>query len=139
MQDEYFKDFDGWNIKKKRLDRRKKHLDFFLEGEIWWCSLGINVGIESDGKNFNFERPVLIFKKISLDAFWAIPITSTDIEGTYFYTITCIDGKRTVSLQQLRLVSSKRLIKFMYRVTDEEYANIKAKICQIINMKKDSP
>lgn len=32
----------------------------FTEGEVWWCSCGENVGIEINGKNKEFTRPVLI-------------------------------------------------------------------------------
>ena len=30
--------------------------------EIWWASLGQNIGVEINGKNDNFERPVVIIK-----------------------------------------------------------------------------
>ena len=43
------KDFDQWNIKKKKHDTSKRYL-FFKEGEIWWCSLGVNVCEEVYGK-----------------------------------------------------------------------------------------
>lgn len=36
----------------------------FYEREIWWCSLGVNIGFEQDGTNDLFERPVLVIKKI---------------------------------------------------------------------------
>jgi len=39
------KDFDKWNMKKKKLDKNKRDL-LFKEGEIWWCSLGVNIGEE---------------------------------------------------------------------------------------------
>ena len=43
------KDFDSWNEAKKGLDS----YDVFLpikEGEVWWCSIGMNIGIEMCGK-----------------------------------------------------------------------------------------
>lgn len=37
------KDFDSWNIKKQELDQKG---EFFhpKPGEVWWCSVGMNVG-----------------------------------------------------------------------------------------------
>jgi hypothetical protein len=57
----YIKDFDGWNNEKQRINKTDKKR-FFKEREIWWCALGINIGVEIDGKNGAYERPVLIFK-----------------------------------------------------------------------------
>ncbi len=35
----------------------------FREGDVWWCAVGENVGIEINGKNQEFSRPVLVLKK----------------------------------------------------------------------------
>ena len=60
------KPFDRWNKVKQRLERKNIDNSFhFYEREVWWCSLGVNVGVEVDGKNHQFERPVLVsYKKI---------------------------------------------------------------------------
>ena len=64
--------FDVWNSLKKDIDIN--NVDFsFSEKEIWWCSLGKNIGNEQDGKNRNFERPVLIFKKWNSEFFVGLP------------------------------------------------------------------
>ncbi|MDK2948964.1 MAG: hypothetical protein PWQ56_129 [Patescibacteria group bacterium] len=43
------KSFDEWNEDKKKLN--KLNSKFFLhEREVWWCSLGVNIGYEADGK-----------------------------------------------------------------------------------------
>jgi hypothetical protein len=39
------KDFDGWNETKKRTDLRRGE-PFHHEREVWWCTLGVNVGSE---------------------------------------------------------------------------------------------
>lgn len=57
------KDFDNWTQIKKGLDTEHK-IPFFNEREIWWCSLGVNIGYEIYGKGYVFSRPVLILKKI---------------------------------------------------------------------------
>ena len=35
------------------------------EGEVWWCGMGENVGVEINGKNEEFSRPILVFKKFT--------------------------------------------------------------------------
>jgi len=59
---DYIKDFDNWNNIKKKLDKSDQNQSFY-EKEIWWCSVGINVGSEHDGKGNRFMRPVYILKK----------------------------------------------------------------------------
>ena len=74
------KDFDDWNHLKQQLDLREneKHI---REGDIWFCSIGENVGHEQNGKNKYFERPILIVRKFTQDYFWAIPLTSVERTG----------------------------------------------------------
>lgn len=76
---EYEKDFDGWHPVKKGLDERTV-IPTFRRREIWWCSTGINVGVEQDGKNHHYERPVLVVCKFNRRLFWGIPL-STQIFG----------------------------------------------------------
>ena len=71
------KDFDNWNKKKKSIEDFGL-LDFYPKGrEIWWCSLGVNLGVEADGKEENFRRPVLILKAFNKTAVCPIPMKGT--------------------------------------------------------------
>ena len=80
------KDFDKWNTQKKKVHGRAEQI-LFHEREIWWCSLGINIGVETDGKNDNFERPILVLKKFNKDMVWVVPITSRKGPVKYYYPI----------------------------------------------------
>ena len=40
------KDFDRWNSSKKRIDADLNEIDYH-EREIWWCSIGVNVGSQN--------------------------------------------------------------------------------------------
>ena len=53
----------------------------FHEREVWWCSLGANIGFEQDGGGEDFERPVVILKKFNLDACLIVPLTARPKKG----------------------------------------------------------
>jgi len=69
------KDYGQWHYLKSKIEIDTPSPQF-RELEIWWCSLGKNVGTEEDGKNNLFERPVLIFRKFNKEIFWGLPLTS---------------------------------------------------------------
>ena len=69
------KDFDKWNETKKIFEKEDREV-FAHPREIWWCSLGLNLGAETDGKNDNFERPVLILSVYNKETMLVLPITS---------------------------------------------------------------
>jgi len=48
-------EFDSWNEIKKEIQNKSVNTIFFQQGEVWWCTLGLNVGIEANGKNNNLK------------------------------------------------------------------------------------
>ena len=130
------KDFDSWNQKKKAIDSGDKS-PLFHSREIWWCSLGVNIGVETDGQNNDFERPVLVIKKFNKDMALVLPLTRSKKDTPYHYGFI-LEGDRESSilvLSQLRLVSSKRLIRLMKKVPEKTFAEILNKITQYLNFK----
>ena len=100
---------------------------------ICWCSLGINIGFEQDGKGEKSIRPVLIIKGFSQDVLLCIPLTTKLKEGKYYADIVLGDGiKRKVILSQLRLIDTKRLQEKICRVDSFQFQVIKQKIIHII-------
>ena len=115
MDQEYVKRFDEWGVYRKSLDS-KEFKGFFHEREIWWCALGVNIGSEQDGKNENFERPALVFRKIKHDLLVIVPFTSK-ISDDEHRIRTMIAGRPSqLLLSQIRTVSSKRLLRKMGRL-----------------------
>jgi len=76
------KNFDKWNEIKQKIDRRNYHT--INLGEIWWCSFGLNVGVEQNGDEVNFQRPVVIIKKFSNQIVLVAPITNKIGIGDWF-------------------------------------------------------
>jgi mRNA interferase MazF len=118
------KPFDQWNELKKNLQRQNQQIFFFHEREIWWCSLGINLGSEQDGRNDTFERPVLIVKKFNQDIFLGLPLTTAIKEGKYYYETTHEDRHYSVVLSQMRLLDKKRLQRKIRVLPEGEFEEI---------------
>ena len=85
------KNFSGW-FKLKQKINDYHHLRSFQEREIWWCSIGVNIGHEEDGKNERFQRPVLIIHKFNKHLFFGVPLT-TQIKNNKFYHKIIFAGK----------------------------------------------
>ena len=103
------------------------------EKQIWWASIGQNVGIEQNGKNDNFERPILIFKKFNNEQFWILPISSKVKISKYYYGFKRRDKDYSISLSQLRVMSRKRLLRYLDDIGEVDFAKIKESVRQIIH------
>lgn len=103
------KDFDQWNSLKKSLESDSNHRGF-EQRDIWWCSLGINVGNEQDGKNDQFSRPILVLKKFNSHVFLGLPLTTSPKKDHPLYYPISFNGKDgAIILSQMKLISVKRL------------------------------
>ncbi|MEK7565188.1 MAG: type II toxin-antitoxin system PemK/MazF family toxin [Patescibacteria group bacterium] len=126
------KDFDSWNKEKKNLEDVGHDILVFHEREIWWCSIGINLGDEQDGKNELFERPVLVLKKFNNKVAWVLPMSTKPKEGIYYHNLE-YDGKMfTVILSQLRLISVKRFHRFVRKISPHQFTLIQNKLIDFI-------
>ena len=137
--EEYFKDFDNWNIEKKNVDKKSINRNlYFHTKEIWWCSTGVNIGSEADGKNNNFERPFLIIKKFNNAMLWGIPLTTKNKEDKNHYRLSKNKYNNSIAvLSQLKIISSKRLLRKIGLISEEDFNNILNAIINIL--KVESP
>jgi len=123
------KDFDGWNKNKKRIHERDTAGVYFYEREIWWCSLGANVGFEQDGTGETFERPIVIIKKYNPQVFLAVPLSTSAKRGRYYASLGFVDGRDAVAiLSQLRLLDCKRLTNRMGILNKSSFGELIEKI-----------
>lgn len=113
------KDFDGW-IRVKESLHFEGTFRSIKEGEIWWCSVGENVGVEINGKQELFLRPVLIMKKLSKFGFMVIPLTSKKHEGPWYIRFTFKDKAQYANLSQARMMSVYRLCRKMGAVPQSD-------------------
>ncbi len=126
------KDFNTWNNKKTDLHEHKER-PFFHEREVWWCSLGQNVGFEQDGKGEKFARPVVIFKKFNKEIFWAIPVSTKIKKGKFYCSIFMADNtERSAIISQIRLIDAKRLLDKMGVISQENYVEIQKAVMHLV-------
>ncbi|MET0155775.1 MAG: type II toxin-antitoxin system PemK/MazF family toxin [Rickettsiales bacterium] len=102
------KDFDGWNKKKQEIDAQIKP-PFFSEGQIWWCSVGLNVGYEILGKSVQYSRPVFIMRKYTHSTFFGIPLTTKRKDRASYYNLEFNGKQGSVILDQGRTLDARRL------------------------------
>ena len=81
----------------------------FKECEIWWVSIGMNIGDEIFGKGDLFTRPVLVFKKFTSNSFLGIPLTSQEKQGTWYIHVRQGGKVHWVILNQARILDARRL------------------------------
>jgi mRNA interferase MazF len=125
------KDFDSWNTLKKRLHHANK-IPEFKEREVWWCSVGANLGFEEDGKNKNFERPVLVIRKFNQWLFIGIPLTTQNKKNIFHFELPIYNGiKSAVILSQARALSAQRLIRRVRFVEPDIFADVCQKYAEL--------
>ena len=125
------KDFDNWNEKKKQI-HDKTFVDYVHSREVWWCSLGLNIGFEQDGKHEFFERPVLVIKKFSRDTVLIVPLSSRLKNNNYQINFTHTGKYFSALISQLRLISTKRLRRKMYKMDSSVFGSICSEIRKMI-------
>lgn len=123
------KEYDNWNSNKKKISLNDRV--YFSKGDIWFASVGKNIGDEEDGKNSSFERPILIIRKFNNNIFLAVPLTSQSKEGKYYYKLNP-PNESVAILSQIRLFDAKRLLRFIKKISSKEVNEIKLKMNKII-------
>lgn len=102
------KHFEEW-IKLKEKLHFGASAPQISEGDIWWCGIGENVGVEINGKSDRFSRPVLVMKKLSSQGFMGIPLTSQEKTGSWYAKFVFLGKNEYAALCQAKVMSASRL------------------------------
>ena len=125
------KDFRDWHREKGDLDEYKER-PFFHAREVWFTSLGVNVGFEQDGRGKKFLRPIVVLKKFNNEVLWGVPLTKNPKKGKYYFSFKLENKASTAILSQIRLVDAKRL---QYKIGDmlpSDFKELKRKLTQLL-------
>ena len=121
------RDYKKWMPVKSRIHYNGKFRTF-SEGQIWWCVLGENVGVEINGKGEYFLRPVYVLKKNGKLSFAGIPLTTRAHDG-YGYVEFQFKGKTTYAiLSQCTTVSVFRMLRKMGEADDSDVRLIRERL-----------
>lgn len=119
------KDFNGWNNKKKYINEREIS-PFYHERELWWCTLGINVGFEQDGSDIEYRRPVLILKGLSRQTCLVVPLTTSAHTHKLRPSIGLVEDKKACALlSQMKVIDTKRLVRKIGNLDKKIFDNIR--------------
>jgi len=131
------KDFDKWNNLKKSTELK---LDNFgvHEREIWWTSFGLNIGVEIDGKNNDFERPALIIRKFNRQMVWVLPTTLQAKDERFHEKFILGNKEYFVAITQLRTISTKRFLRKIDMMSKEDFKRVNQRIIEFL-LKDENP
>ena len=127
------KDFQKWHNRKELLHKEKIR-PFFREREVWFCTLGVNIGFEQDGSGTEFLRPTLIIKKFNNEVFWGLPLTKNLKKSRYYYQFF-IEKKEEMStaiLSQVKLTDAKRLQYKLGDISEKDLMEMKKRLIEFL-------
>lgn len=117
------KDFDRWNNNKKNLDSRTQVLGY-RAGEVWWCSIGVNIGSEQHSQTEDFSRPVLIVRRFNATLFLGIPLTTKIKKEDYRFNFTLEGVENDALILQIRTFDSRRLVRRLRTMEKPLFENL---------------
>ena len=126
--------FNEWNVIKKKIDAKEKTIQF-KEREIFWVSIGENIGNEQNGKGDSFSRPVLVVKKLNKQLFFGVPLSTKLREGTYFYQFQFLENqKNSALLVQAKIFDIKRADKKMGMIKKNDFIELKKMLKDLLDL-----
>lgn len=128
------KDFDKWNILKKSLEIRRPI--FCNTREIWWCSIGINIGTETIGKGSLFEHPILILRVYNIDSIAVVPLTSKYKCDIYHAQLKYENKNGWAILSHVKTINSRRLQRKICKIDEIQFESIMSAFITVFIQKK---
>lgn len=137
LQDYFLALLDWWKINVLLKDKQPNRL--FKEGDIWWCSIGMNVGVEIFGKGKYFARPVIIFKKFDAYSFLGIPLTTQPKTGTSYVSFVYSNREQSAILSQIRTLDSRRLRDKIGSLPENSFEEIRKSFAKVYTPENSHP
>lgn len=125
------KTFTNWHKIKIEVEKKENRV-YFQSRDVFFCSIGENVGFEQDGRGEEFLRPVAVVKKFNNEVFLGIPLTRTDKKGKYYFVFNLNDKKSVAIFSQIRLFDAKRIKYKIGMINEKDFSVLKEKIKQLL-------
>ncbi len=127
------KDFDTWNQKKKVPHQHAGRPAYYYEREIWWCSTGVNIGNELDGKGERCDRPVLVIRRFNVETFFGVCLIGHERTGKYYFSVGKVEERDAVAnLSQVRLFDSKRLVRKIATLEEPTFLQLQKTLSYVL-------
>lgn len=125
------RNFKAWMPVKERLHYYGKR-PTISESEVWWASVGENVGSEICGKGNGCMRPVIVFKKLNTSSFLAIPLTSKLHKGSWYAHFELNNKKQIAVVSQIECMSVLRLHRKIGELTKGDFQIVKTTFNRLV-------
>lgn len=125
-------DFENWSNLKKALNDKNEIPPYWNIRDVWWLSLGLNIGHEQNGKGEFFKRPVLVINKFNKRLFWGVRLTTQIKDNPHYHHFELNHRKQCALLTQMRLFDASRMTKKMARLGEHEFEQICKKLKEYI-------
>ncbi len=119
------KKFLEWIGLKEKLHTNNSKPPLVSERDLWWISIGENVGSEINGKSSLFSRPAIILKKLSHGLYLIVPTTTQKREGSWYVKISLNQKDTYACLHQIRTVDYRRLSTRLGQMDGDDFQIVK--------------
>lgn len=120
--------FDSWNVQKQKIHLSKKQDFYIKQREIWSVKMWQNIWFEEDWKWNDFERPVLILKKIWIMYLCLSMTTKWKDNDFYLKLEQKNENKSFLILSQPKLLDFKRFHYKIWFVPQIEFKEIQKRL-----------
>ena len=128
------KKFNEWNELTQTLNKKENIINF-KEREIYWGSLGENIGSEQNGKGKDFSRPILVVKKLNKQLFFSVPLSTTIRDGSYFYNFNFFENQQSSALLvQAKIFDLKRIDQKIGIINKNDFLKLKEKLRVLLDL-----
>lgn len=119
------KRFLEWIGLKERLHNKNHRPPHVSNGDIWWASIGENVGSEVNGKSEQFSRPVIVFTKLAHGFYFIIPTSTKSKQGTWYVSFRHQGKEMVACLHQAKALDYRRLSSKLGTIDDTDFLRVK--------------
>ena len=127
-----------WCNTKQHIECSNTMLNIRIRG-VYWVSVGENIGYEQNGKNKNFERPVLVVRVFNKNMFFGVPLTSArkNKKSNYYFSLMHKGKEYFAILPQARLFSTKRILRFIRKIEISEFKELKDQLRDVLRLQDE--
>jgi mRNA interferase MazF len=128
------KKFKEWHTVKEKLHKETKKSIVPKEREVYWASIGVNIGHEQDGKGNIFSRPILVIKGYTKNLFFGVPLSTQIKQGSFFFEFELNGKKSNALIVQSRIYDTKRLENRIGMISNDEFTSLKKQLKELLDV-----